>query len=331
MAGLTAGRLLAKAGHDITILEKNEGYGGRMATWQMDGHKFDFGFSHLTVQSPEFRDFTNELREKNLVHPWGDNISFFDGEKVIPRNPNPDSWYRFAANKGMRSIGEYLSRWVDIRQETVGGLTFIGANRSKKKPWMVNLSTSGLFEADAVIIATPAPQAYGILQTTIDEIETLKIVRQIDDVHYYPSYALMVHYNDLEKPEWDGMLCQNSSIEFVSNETSKRNEEKGCSLVVHSSKSFARTHRNSSKEAVREDLLKELVRIAGDDVQVPDWDKLHLWPYNRALKTVEQPFFELDIEDVPLALVGDYFEGNQLDQAYRSGYRLARHWIEKYG
>lgn len=329
LAGLTAGRLLANAGHDVTILEKNEGYGGRMATHKNGNALYDFGFSHLTVQSPEFKEFTDELLEKNLVHPWGEHISFFDGEKIIHRNPNPDSWARYAAEKGMSSIGDYLTRWVDVREETVGGLTFIGANRRTKRPWMVNLSTSGLFEADAIIIATPAPQAYGILQTTIDEINTLKIVRQIDEIHYRPAYSLMVNYKNVEAPEWQGILCQNSSVKFISNEGSKR-EGQEHTLVVHSNESFARKHRKSSADVVRNELLKELALILGEQAYSTDWDDLRFWNYNRALKTIDAPFFELDVDETPLALIGDYYQGNQLDQAYRSGYRLAKHWIEKY-
>lgn len=195
---------------------------------------------------------------------------------------------------------------------------------------MVNLSTSGLFEADAVIIATPAPQAYGILQTTIDETETLKIVRRIDEIHYAPAYSLMVRYTDFNPAEWDSLLCQNSSIRFISNESSKR-EGQGYTFVVHSNETFARKHRNSSADVVRDELLKELSLILGEQAFSTDWDKLHFWPYSRAVSTIDKPFFELDIEDVPLALTGDYYEGNQLDQAYRSGYRLAKHWIEKYG
>lgn len=42
-AGLTASALLAKQGHKVTLLEKNEQTGGRAREWQSSGFKFDMG------------------------------------------------------------------------------------------------------------------------------------------------------------------------------------------------------------------------------------------------------------------------------------------------
>ena len=42
-AGLSAAGLLAQAGHDVTILEKNDQVGGRARTWDIDGFTFDMG------------------------------------------------------------------------------------------------------------------------------------------------------------------------------------------------------------------------------------------------------------------------------------------------
>ena len=42
-AGLSAACLLARSGHDVTILEKNDQVGGRARTWEKDGFVFDMG------------------------------------------------------------------------------------------------------------------------------------------------------------------------------------------------------------------------------------------------------------------------------------------------
>ncbi len=42
-AGLSAAGLLAKSGHDVTILEKNDQPGGRARIWEKDGFVFDMG------------------------------------------------------------------------------------------------------------------------------------------------------------------------------------------------------------------------------------------------------------------------------------------------
>ncbi len=334
LAGLTAGRLLAKSGHEVTIIEKSKGYGGRMATRYAGkdlNTKLDHGLSYFEAKSPEFQSFVVELLDQGLVKRWGDKISFYDGENLYAKSPNLENNVSFAATKGMNSIGKYLSRWVDVKTETLaGGLTHIGPNRSRKRSWMINLTASNTFEADAVILALPAPQAYGILQTATDEVQALKIIREIDEVAYSPCYSLMLGYGDKEIPEWEGIQCQNSPIQFISNEGSKKASKQECSLVVQATPGYTRSVYKQKEEVITKQLLDHLSSIAGSWSAAPEWSQLHYWRYSRAEKILGRSFMELDFEDAPLALIGDYFQGNTVDDAYRSGYLLAKEWINKY-
>ena len=333
ISGLTAGRLLARVGHEVTIFEKSRGYGGRMATRYAGkdrASKMDHGLSYFGVKSDEFREFSAELLDNGLIQPWGNEFAAYDGEKFMVSAPNQESQAIYTSTNGMNQIGKYLSRWVDIQTETkVGGLTYFGKNRSKKRSWMINLTSSKTFGADAVIIALPAPQAYGIISMATDEINTLKIIRQIDEVSYSPAYSLMTGYGSQEAPEWHGVICKNGPLAFVSNETLKRDLQE-CSLVLHASEEFTRKHRHADEDAITNEMLDELVSITGGWAASPEWHKLHFWRYSRAKKIIDSPYLELEDEDAPLALVGDYLQGNTVDDAYRSGYKLAKDWIEKF-
>ena len=334
ISGLTAGRILAKKGHDVTILEKSSGLGGRMATryaGKGDATKLDHGLSYFLTESPEFQSFAVELLDKGLIQRWGDNFSLYDGENIYETNPNQPNVASFTAKDGMNSIGKYLSRWVDVKTNTLaGGLTYIGSNRSKKRSWMINLTAGNTFEADAVIIATPAPQAYGLLNTTIDETNTLKIVRDIDEVHYAPSYTLLAGYGKREIPDWDGIICKKSGLQFISNEASKKSKEQECSFVVQATPELTKNLRGKSDDLIREKMLQELAEVIGGWATSPEWSQIHLWRYSRPLKSLSKDYHELEFDDAPLALIGDYFNGNNVDSAYRSGYRLATDWSEKY-
>lgn len=335
ISGLTAGRILAKQGHDVTILEKSKGFGGRMATrYAGKNHetKLDHGLSYFTADSPEFQNFSAEILRKGLIKRWGDEFGFYDGIKLYEKNPNQKQQPTFTAVEGMNSIGKYLSRWVDIKTDTlVGGITYIGSNRTKKRSWMINLTAGNTFEADAVIIATPAPQAYGLLQTSTDETNALKIIREIDEVQYAPCYTLMAGYGDRELPDWEGVICNSGALQFISNEASKKSNGQECSLVAQATPDFTK-HLNGIKndETITKEILNHLSGIVGGWAASPKWSQTHYWRYCRAMKILNDPFFELEINDAPFALIGDYFDGNTVDSAFRSGYKLAQHWIEKY-
>lgn len=330
LSGLTAGRILARAGHEVTIFEKRPELGGRMATGKNSESIIDYGLSNFEVKSEEFRGFTDELLDKGLIRKWGEIISAYDGEKFMAASPNISSEELYTSTKGMIEIGKYLSRWVDIRTETkVGGLTYFGTNRSKKRSWMVNLTTSEVFEADAVIIALPAPEAFGVLAMARDETNTLKIIRQIDEVTYKPVYSLMAGYGSHEVPEWEGLICQNSPVEFISNESLKGNSQ-GCSFVLQTTEAFTKQHRNSDEDAIKKIILNEFAEITGGWAASPEWHTLHFWQYSRAKKIIDSPYLELEDKDAPLALVGDYLQGNTMDAAYRSAYLLANDWLERF-
>ncbi|MEX1062798.1 MAG: FAD-dependent oxidoreductase [Balneolaceae bacterium] len=334
IAGLAAGKELSLAGNEVTIIEKNREAGGRLATFAGGGNtlsKFDYGISYFTADTPAFRGFVSELLEKELLKIWGDNIWQYDGNKLLQINPDSLGHPKYAAPEGLGGIGKYLSRWSDITTaQPAGGLTYLGANRGRKRAWMVNLTNFNTFEADAVIVATPAPEAYGILLTAQDEIETMKLIREIDEINYDPAYVLMADYGDILPPEWDAVLCNDPVIRFVTNENSKRQDLPGTALVIQATGDFSRSHREEAPQVVSEKILRHLQTIAGEWSAAPKWQHLHFWKFFRPRSVINRPFMETAFDDAPLAVVGDYFEGNQLDSAYSSGLKLARHWIEKF-
>lgn len=59
IAGLGAAALLARDGHEVTVLERGDRVGGRVATWQQDGFTFDLGPSWYLM--PEVFDRFFEL------------------------------------------------------------------------------------------------------------------------------------------------------------------------------------------------------------------------------------------------------------------------------
>lgn len=334
IAGLAAGKELSLAGHEVTVIEKNQVLGGRLAARRFGPDNSwiaDYGVSSLPATMPDFRSFAAELLERGLLNVWDRHSIQFDGDKLLDVPPTSDKGTHYIAPEGLDQVASYLSRWVDVKSnERAGGLTFIGKNRTRKRPWMINLTSFNTFEADAVIVAAPAPEAYGVLLTTQDEVRVLKLIREIDEVDYDASFSLVVTYEGVEPPEWSHLACRGSIIESITNENSKRNLSETV-FVVRSSPDFSRLWREKTEEEVAEALLEETARILGKPFGNGSGSWVHFWTFARPRSIIERPFMELEDEEAPLAVIGDYFQGNDTEHSFCSGLKLARHWIEKYG
>lgn len=332
ISGLTAGRELANAGHEVAVFEKSGGYGGRLATryaGKDNQQKLDHGVSFFTAESTEFKSLVSELSSKDILKAWEGKYAHRDesGKVTVKENESP----YFYAPEGMNTVGKYLGRNLDIRlNEKVGGLTHIGENRRKKKSWMLNFPTALTESADAVIISAPARQAYALLNTTIDEIDTLKLIREIDEVEYESQFSLLVGFQKADMPDWNALECEDDIIQYISNESTKRENGNAHSLVVHTTNEFAKKHIDSDRDKVEEIITDRLAEILGGWAALADWKQLHFWRYSRVVNPLPHDYMEIKGNDTPLALVGGYMNGNTVESAYLSGLRLGKHWVEQY-
>ncbi len=332
VAGLTAGRVLAGSGHEVVVFEKSRGYGGRLATRYAgsdNSTKVDHGLPYLEVSSPDIEPLIDEMVEAGILAPWqGPFVHMNEKGELSDVKPSKK---RYIAPQGMNQVGKKLARMVDVRTETkVSGVTHIGEDRTKKRSWMLNFPTGLTENFDAVIIATPSKQAYAILNTTIDEVQTLKLLREVDDVEYAPSFSLMVGYGSTDNPDWAMMTCDNDVIESITNETSKRSEDSECAFVVHTTPEFATKFKDSDRDEVLEIILDELAEILGGWSALPEWKQLHFWRYTKAINPLPSPFMEVVGNDAPIALVGSYMNGDSVESAYLSGLAIGKFWSDKF-
>lgn len=330
-SGLVAGQKLALAGHDVTVFEQETKLGDRLATRHTDRGFFDYGIPFIYPEGDELRRFAEELHEKNVLFEWSQAFQHFDGMQLHETHPNRDKFtgVHYASKKGINAVTNNLKRWVEIEAPVrVGGLTHIGADRSRKRSWMINRTDISVFECDAVIIATDAANATGILQTTQDETAARRLSRHLDEIDYYPRYSLMISTDD-EAPEWQGIECEDSDLEWIGNDSSKSEKQKSTQLTIQSSGAFAKTHEGADRQTVVNKMLKAASEIIDTEL-LPMESSLHFWNFYEPKKILDDYFMELEMEEAPLAIVGDYFNEWSLDAAYLSGLYLAEYWIEKF-
>lgn len=334
MAGLTAGRILARAGHEIIVFEKSKGFGGRMSTRRpkiSPRQIMDHGAPFISGTTKEFQDFINELEENNVIKKWTDTFSSYRDGQIVSEIPGSDGKQYYIAPEGMNSIGKFLGRWLDFQMnEKVGALTYIGGSRIKKSPWMINSSTINVFESDAVIIATPAIQAYGLLSTAQDERELRRMITVLDDISYSSTYSFMAGYGERQPFGYKAVKCDHPVLGWICNESSKRETSGKINIVAHTTDSYTKkAFGEKETEEINDDIMAALGEILGSWAGRPEWHESHLWRYRSPKNSLDMPFLESEDEEAPLALAGDYFQGHSMETAYLSGLRLGKHWAEK--
>jgi renalase len=334
LSGLVAANRLAQAGHEVTVFEKSRGFGGRMATRYKSGDrsvKFDHGTSYLSASGAGFKSFLEQHASSGLLKKWTNKFMYEDTDTVTEVSATAGGDDLYIAMNGMNTLGKLLQRPVDVRTETrVGGVTYFGKNRGKKKAWMVNLDSQDVFEADAVVIAVPSTQAYGIIQTAADELSIREIIRSIDEVSYDPDLSFMFSFGKQEIPEWEALKMVDPVVSLIINESSKRNFGGDLNIVVHTTPEFAIKYQNENRDMALHEVLKVLTSELGAYAANPIWHDVHFWRYARARKSLNIPFFECSDPDQPLAIIGDYFNGTDAEAAYNSAIALADHWADKY-
>lgn len=81
LAGATLAHCLSKAGHQVTVLEKSRGTGGRMAACRLGQHSADLGAPWFVPRSPAFTDWL----QRQGLHQWSPTIRDFSGNPVTSR------------------------------------------------------------------------------------------------------------------------------------------------------------------------------------------------------------------------------------------------------
>ena len=175
MAGLTAARRIADAGHVVSVLDKGRRAGGRMATKQLPGGRLaDYGAQFFTARREAFSVVVARWVEVGAVRQWCRGFARDDGHP------------RYVAADGMGQLAARMTVGLDVRQSV-----HVDAVRQVAGRWAVSWpatarATAGLLEADVVVLTPPAPQSAALVagHATIPQLA------------YAPTISLLVAPGD---------------------------------------------------------------------------------------------------------------------------------------
>jgi predicted NAD/FAD-dependent oxidoreductase len=293
-------------GLDVTVFEKSHGFGGRMATRQVDGQlTFDHGAQYFTARDRRFQRYLKAWIAQGLAQPWqGRIVSLVDGT-IDSEKSGTD---RYVAVPGMTAICEHLASDLHV----LLGTEVTEAVRGLQGWELTAQDGASLGSFDWLVLSAPAAQTANLLA----EAPSLK--KRAEQVVMSGCWAVMVAVEESLPLPFDGAFPQASRLSWVARNSSKPGRPSlPETWTLHGSPEWSQAHLDASSKVVQQELLEEFARVTGTPLPQPIYQTAHLWRY--ALPT--QPLDERCLFDPSLqcAACGDWCGGPRVEGAFLSG------------
>ncbi|HKB53951.1 MAG TPA: FAD-dependent oxidoreductase [Ramlibacter sp.] len=330
IAGLACARTLARAGHDVTVLEKNAVAGGRTASRDTPFGSFDSGAQYFTVRDERFERVlaaTQAARKR-----WSANaVRVLDeyGRVVEAAVPALEPHW-----VGVPRMDALAFQWA--QPLAAGGgvhlcarVTRIEPDALDKRRWQLHTAgpqdtvhvSSGF---DAVLLAIPHALAGGLLrQSNVAP----QLTERIADVDVAPCWTLMLAFPQAVQPalthlgpQWNAAHSTHHRIAWVARESSKPGRGAIERWTVQASPGWSLEHLEDDQARAQAKLLKAFAEVTGIRAE-PAFAQVHRWLWART----QRPLGESHLWDhrSGLGLCGDWCLGCRLEDAFVSGLELA--------
>lgn len=323
LAGLTAARALGQRGHRVTVLERRQGPGGRLATLHAVNEDadtptlatlaFDHGAQYFTVRDARFDAEVQSWYDARVARIWRGTLASFDSEG---REAVDDGLTRWVGAPHMEAIGHHLADGLDVTYDTrVVSLTRTD-DLAQPPRWQAATRAGhshGPF--DAVIVATPAPQAVPLLWASPALADEAGAVRM------HPCWAALVAFDARVQTRFDAAFVSASPLAWIARDRSKPRRGFAETWVLHASPTWSDAHVDDEADAVGPFLLNAFADLVRAGLPRPAWLTAHRWRHACASTPLNTGALADNEQRVVLA--GDWLHGNRVEGAFLSGLAAA--------
>ncbi len=288
IAGLSAAKILANY-HEVTVIDKGRGVGGRMSTRKIGDSQADHGAQYFSAQSIEFKNFVSLLLSENIISTWKlsqrANIRYFgsDGMKMIPKE-----------------MAENLK--VVLNEKAI-----------KITDHKLLAESGNEYDFDRLVLTQPVPQIDELLkQSSFNLTANDEVV--LESVHYDPCIAVMAVLNKVTEIESGGIILNNNPVSWIADNFQKGISPKPC-VTLHASAQFSAENLEGDLNEIGQKMLGAV------DNYIPNSSiesfQVHRWRYSLASSRYESKFYQL--EDKNIFIAGDGFGVGNVEGAFLSG------------
>ena len=305
LSGLTAARSLQEKGHNVVVLDKGRGLGGRMATRRIstpDGSiaVFDHGAQFFTVRDQQFQKLVDAWITNGVVREWCRGFVADDGHP------------RYVVNSGMAALTKHIAQGLDVRTSTlVFAVKPCDADPTK---WTVVIDDNSRIDCDAVVMTCPLPQSYSLTVTTGVELPQDLLLTDYDRT----IGLLAVLDGPSAVPAPGGLQNPDDVFSWIGD-----NQAKGISdipaITFHANPAWSSAHWDDSLEDGLALITHAAQKYLGNaKIVASEYKK---WRFATPRKLWPDPYFAAGT----LVFAGDAFAGPKVEGAVLSGHKSAEY------
>ena len=305
LAGLSAANDLQQAGHQVLVVDKGRGLGGRLAGRRIGDATFDHGAQFMTAREPRFKAAVADWIAAGVAEQWYSSY---------PGQPNGHPRYRGVPT--MTAVAKHLAIGLDIMRAT----RVVTVSR-QQTGWLAELDNGNRVSADKLLITSPVPQTLELLKGI--NIPADKYAR-LEHIEYESCIAVMAILDGPTAIEAPGAIAlEEGPIAWISD-----NLQKGVSTVpamtIHGSGEFSAEHIDHDRTQIGQQLIDAAAQYLGS-AQVTEY-QVHGWRYSKPSIVDPDPCLLLShgTDLPPLAVAGDAFAGPRFEGAVQSGWAAAK-------
>ena len=326
IAGITAARTLANAGHHVQVFEKSRGPGGRMSTRESNFGTFDHGAQYFTVRDPRFSLALQAVPgTTDICRPWSANaVRVLDPLGHVFEAARASQEAHFVAKPGMNAL---VRHWAEPLGKAVHNNTQITRlERGTKGLWTLHTDDQKFAGFDHVLLAVPSVQAVNLLKASGKDAADAHWLKAMNAVEVAPCWTMMVAFPNATQPnlhigpQWNAARSIHHRIAWLARESSKPGRGKVERWTVQASAAWSAEHINDTDARVQAKLLRAFAELTGIRAE-PAHAQVHRWLYAKTTAPlgVSHQYNPAN----GLGTCGDWHLGHRVEDAFVSGLELA--------
>jgi predicted NAD/FAD-dependent oxidoreductase len=318
LSGLLAAVQLQGSGKQVTLIDKGQTTGGRLATRAIGPGFADTGAQFFTVREPIFQHYVEQWQRTGLVYVWSTGWS--DGSLL--GGGTHDGYPRYAVHGGMNALANHLTQQLIDQGATIHTGQRISAISQAANGWVATDEAGTAYGADALVLTPPVPQSLALLaagQVTLTNDDRAALER----IAYAPCLCgIFWLEGEIVLPEPGAIQRPGTDLTWVADNQRKGISPAATMITIHAGPTYSRDHNDTPDEELLATFQASLQPFIPNKVVVHA-AQIKRWRY--ALPTVTHPARYLQAEGIPpLYFGGDAFGGPRVEGAALSGVAIGR-------